>query len=456
MTDPAAPAASSSPPLLRYLLDLAGAPPVGRRMVLPDRSGLAQLRRSLSYPDGIAPDAVLHLGRFTGPHDPHETDRYLFAALFALWHTSNAPGRPGRRLGSALRQLAQTDARRADTQMHRLLTTPRRYIAVPSRAAVSALANAAIPLHWAGLYYDLCGSGPWLETQRRWAHQYWSDQRAPSRAPAVNTVTPSRRGAQVIVELHALQYFPVNNLNRDDTGAPKTTTLGGETRARWSTQSQKRLMREAIMKTDPDRCGTRTRWLPEHVAAFLVGQGHPYDEAVSMAAFLFTALGFQTERDDYGQGPDAREGTRTNVLIFCRTDSAARFAAFLHEHWAQARDAAAAFQGGSGGARSRRRTATADAEPQDARKVARAQFETTFGQKTFDSQRRVLDPDGLIDIALFGRMLSELPGANVDAAVNVAHAVTTHTINLDFDYYTAIDDGTPKVMRPDLSGQPSN
>jgi CRISPR system Cascade subunit CasC len=99
----------------------------------------------------------------------------------------------------------------------------------------------------------------------------------------------------VIIELHALQYFPVNNLNRDDTGAPKTTTLGGGTRARWSTQSQKRLMRESMINVAPEHCGMRTRWLPEMIADELANtHGHSRDEALAAAAFMLRALGFST------------------------------------------------------------------------------------------------------------------------------------------------------------------
>ncbi|MCK9878257.1 type I-E CRISPR-associated protein Cse2/CasB [Frankia sp. Ag45/Mut15] len=163
----------STPGLVRYLFDLASSRTSSRPLVAPSGSALAQLRRSMSYPNGIAPDAIPHLVHFTHPNDPREREHYLLAALFALWHTSNPPVRPGKRLGSALKQLAASERTRADTLMARLVSAPREYVAVPARGAITALAAARIPLNWTGLYFDLCRSAEWDKTQRWWATQYW-------------------------------------------------------------------------------------------------------------------------------------------------------------------------------------------------------------------------------------------------------------------------------------------
>ena len=56
-------------------------------------------------------------------------------------------------------------------------------------------------------------------------------------------------------------------------------------------------------------------------------------------------------------------------------------------------------------------------------------------------------PEGLLrtsdtaaDIALFGRMLAKNPSFNREAAAQVAHAITTHKVTVEDDYYTAVDD----------------
>ena len=51
-----------------------------------------------------------------------------------------------------------------------------------------------------------------------------------------------------------------------------------------------------------------------------------------------------------------------------------------------------------------------------------------------------LDGSRAADLALFGRMLADLPVKNVDGAVQVAHAISTHAVEFEFDYYTAVDD----------------
>jgi CRISPR system Cascade subunit CasC len=47
------------------------------------------------------------------------------------------------------------------------------------------------------------------------------------------------------------------------------------------------------------------------------------------------------------------------------------------------------------------------------------------------------------DIALFGRMLAEKPELNLDAACQVAHALSTHRVTMEMDFYTAVDDLNP-------------
>ena len=45
-----------------------------------------------------------------------------------------------------------------------------------------------------------------------------------------------------------------------------------------------------------------------------------------------------------------------------------------------------------------------------------------------------------VDIALFGRMVADGADINVDAATQVAHALSVHQVENESDYYTAVDD----------------
>jgi CRISPR system Cascade subunit CasC len=49
-------------------------------------------------------------------------------------------------------------------------------------------------------------------------------------------------------------------------------------------------------------------------------------------------------------------------------------------------------------------------------------------------------PVSAVDIAMFGRMLASNPGFSVEAAVQVAHAITVHKASVEDDYFTAVDD----------------
>jgi CRISPR system Cascade subunit CasC len=57
---------------------------------------------------------------------------------------------------------------------------------------------------------------------------------------------------------------------------------------------------------------------------------------------------------------------------------------------------------------------------------------------------KLLDGGKAADLALFGRMVADLPDANIDAASQVAHAISTNKVSMEFDYYTAVDDLKPE------------
>ncbi|MEN1450714.1 type I-E CRISPR-associated protein Cas7/Cse4/CasC, partial [Pseudomonas aeruginosa] len=68
--------------------------------------------------------------------------------------------------------------------------------------------------------------------------------------------------------------------------------------------------------------------------------------------------------------------------------------------------------------------------------------------------RALLDGGKAVDVALFGRMLADLPEVNQDAACQVAHAISTHRVEREFDYFTAVDDrGGPDESGAGMIGQ---
>jgi CRISPR system Cascade subunit CasC len=67
---------------------------------------------------------------------------------------------------------------------------------------------------------------------------------------------------RIFLDVHALQTVPPSNLNRDDTGAPKTALYGGVPRARVSSQAWKRATRTYFADEhllEPSELGVRTK-----------------------------------------------------------------------------------------------------------------------------------------------------------------------------------------------------
>jgi CRISPR system Cascade subunit CasC len=54
--------------------------------------------------------------------------------------------------------------------------------------------------------------------------------------------------------------------------------------------------------------------------------------------------------------------------------------------------------------------------------------------------RRREEGGDAVDLALFGRMLADRPENNQDAACQVAHALSTHKVTREFDFFTAVDE----------------
>ncbi|MFC4030733.1 type I-E CRISPR-associated protein Cas7/Cse4/CasC [Streptomyces polygonati] len=213
--------------------------------------------------------------------------------------------------------------------------------------------------------------------------------------PTAPAATPAPR----FLDLHVLQTLPYSNVNRDDLGSPKSLTFGGTTRTRVSSQAWKRPVRLAVEEAIGDKA-LRTRRLPEQVFRELVGRGWPED--------LATLAGAQVIRSAETKLALEKGERTTASLLFLPDSAAVALADIAEEH----REALAKALGKAAAAK--------PLLPKDAvHEVLRSRNGS---------------------IALFGRMLAEIPGAGVDGAVQVAHAFTTHATSVQADFFTAVDD----------------
>jgi CRISPR system Cascade subunit CasC len=233
----------------------------------------------------------------------------------------------------------------------------------------------------------------------------------------------------VKIELHLLQNFAPSNLNRDDTGAPKDCEFGGHRRARISSQCQKRAVREAfrLERLVPDESlGARTKRLIVNVAEVLRDEhGHDYDAAVALATGAVEGVGLA--RSKKGAGDDA---WKTEYLLFVPRRIIKEIADVLDARRNELEPGSAqGVEASKATAKKEGKKAAGDAYPKDVKKAIEALLKSATAA---------------VDIALFGRMIADKPEWNVDAACQVAQAISTNRVQMDFDFFTAVDDLKPK------------
>jgi CRISPR system Cascade subunit CasC len=203
---------------------------------------------------------------------------------------------------------------------------------------------------------------------------------------------------RTIIDVHVLQTLPPSCLNRDDTGSPKTAVYGGVPRARVSSQSWKRATRQYFNENllEPDERGVRTR----RVVELIEGR-------------LKTRLGTRAEDRDKELN-DLAKAALDGLGLKEKKGDISEYALFLST-----------------------RQVDAIAE------LLASRFEA--GENTVEPEV-VLELAGKghsLDVALFGRMIADTTSLNVDAACQVAHAISTHRVSPEFDFFTAVDDLNP-------------
>ncbi|WP_324841352.1 type I-E CRISPR-associated protein Cas7/Cse4/CasC [Streptomyces sp. CMB-StM0423] len=202
------------------------------------------------------------------------------------------------------------------------------------------------------------------------------------------------------MDIHVLQTLPYSNVNRDDLGSPKTLTFGGTNRTRISSQAWKRPTRKAVEEAIGEQA-VRTRRLPQQVAGELTdNRGWPADLAELAAAQIIRSTDSKLALE---------QGDKTTASLLFLPDTAAPALADIAEDHREALHKALG---------------------------TKAAAKALLPKDDIHAVLRSLNGS----IALFGRMLAEIPGAGVDGAVQVAHAFTTHSTAVQADFFTAVDD----------------
>jgi CRISPR system Cascade subunit CasC len=224
-------------------------------------------------------------------------------------------------------------------------------------------------------------------------------------------------------ELHLLQNFAPSCLNRDDTNSPKDCRFGGFRRARISSQCIKRSIRQAFTGDGllpVEDTAVRSKRLVAEIASQLTDQASDSSEVQRV---IKTALASQKLKVDDGQ---------TEYLLFLGRREIAGLVNVIRQHWTEL----AAVGAEDNGAETSPETGSSK---KSARK-AKAGKSAAVPKEVAQAVLAVLDGGKAADLALFGRMVADLPDRNIDAASQVAHAISTNKVDMEMDYFTAVDD----------------
>lgn len=202
----------------------------------------------------------------------------------------------------------------------------------------------------------------------------------------------------MLIEIHAIQNHSPANLNRDDLGAPKTCYFGGVLRSRISSQCIKRSIR---MSDEFKKLlgGVRTRQLAKLIAEQVADKG----DVKKRAEKILTLCGLKPKKASKQSleedGPESAE--KSKMLVYTTSEAINQMATLL----------------GNGSGKTDEELAK------------------EFG-------RLITERTAVPDMALSGRMLETgiLQNTTVDAALQVAHAISTHEARPEVDYYVATDD----------------
>ncbi|WP_328965729.1 type I-E CRISPR-associated protein Cas7/Cse4/CasC [Streptomyces virginiae] len=224
--------------------------------------------------------------------------------------------------------------------------------------------------------------------------------------------------SRTILDVHILQTVPPSNLNRDDTGAPKSAVYGGVRRSRVSSQAWKRATRKAFDDLlDPAELGVRTKKVVEALAERItkLEPSLKADQVWPMAAEIIqAATGAKIETPSRKSG--GKDGKDDEPAVPQAPQSS--YLLFLSAHQLDGLAGLAVEGIGKG------------TEP----KVFVKDKDIKARAKQIAATRHS------VDIALFGRMVADASDINVDAAAQVAHALSVHAVDLESDYFTAVDD----------------
>lgn len=196
---------------------------------------------------------------------------------------------------------------------------------------------------------------------------------------------------RLYVDFHVVQTVPPSCVNRDDTGRPKTAFYGGANRARVSSQSWKHAMRLMFKEIfESEELGYRTKHAVDLIASEIKKLDSSFDDETAVKEAIKAMNSADVKISE-------KKGNKTGALFFISAVQANNLAQLVIN-----------------------------------------------GEKDAKLYKQALKETPSVDIALFGRMVADDADLNVDAASQVAHSISTHAVQNEYDYFTAVDDCSPE------------
>jgi CRISPR system Cascade subunit CasC len=241
-----------------------------------------------------------------------------------------------------------------------------------------------------------------------------------------------------IIEFHILQSFPVSCLNRDDVGSPKSAMVGGVERARVSSQCWKRFVRLEMNEMGISH-GIRTRSIAKLVEIACEKVGATKEQAMLCGQKIDQIFVGKSKTDSKAakKGKDKEVTSETEQTEDTSSDKGNETLIFISpkevEIIAQA-------------------LADAHFNPDlvikqtDAKKQPK-ELEDLLG-KAFIGDNKERKSINAVDIALFGRMVAKAPTMNIEAACSFSHAISTHKVSSEIEFFTALADPISEDDKP--------
>lgn len=212
----------------------------------------------------------------------------------------------------------------------------------------------------------------------------------------------------MLIELHLLTPHAPSNLNRDDFGRPKTAYFGGTERGRISSQALKRAIRKSTYVAERlgEKISTRSLHIPLQIYRTLENEVEDKERLGIVCEAIAGGLG-KAEKID----KEDEFALKTSQIVFLTRQEIENLTDFARR--------------------------TVEGDEKLTKKAIKALSKTVAKESGIDTR-----PTDGVDVALFGRMTTDDAGSfqAVDASMQVAHPIATHTTITETDYFTAVDD----------------